>query len=110
MVVEPWLPGSEAGDDDDSCRHGGCRGPGTKQARGKPCPPGGNLTGNSILDFDLALKRLGLVKEVVPNATSVGLLEVPGTQLGPAAESGARDVDDAAASLGMRMHRFGIRE
>ena len=72
--------------------------------------PGGNLTGNTILDFDLALKRLGLVKEVVPNATRVGLLEVPGTQIGASAESGARDVDDAAHSLGMRVHRFGIRE
>jgi putative ABC transport system substrate-binding protein len=72
--------------------------------------PGGNLTGNSILDFDLALKRLGLVKEVVPNATRVGLLEVPGIQIGAAAEFGARDVDDAAGSLGMRVHRFGVRE
>ena len=70
--------------------------------------PGGNLTGNSILDFDLALKRLGLVKEVVPNATRVGLFGVPGTQIGAAAEAGARDVDDAAGSLGMRVHRFFI--
>jgi len=72
--------------------------------------PGGNLTGNSILDRDLALKRLGLVKEVVPNATRVGLVVVPGTQIGAAAESGARDVEDAAGSLGMRVHRFDIRE
>jgi len=72
--------------------------------------PGGNLTGNSILDFDLALKRLGLVKEVVPNSTRVGLFGVPGTQIGAAAEAGARDVDDAAGSLGMRVHRFFIRE
>ncbi len=72
--------------------------------------PGGNLTGNSILEFDLALKRLQLVKEVIPNASRVGLLEVPGTQIGAAAEGGARAVDDAAASLGMRMHRFGIRK
>jgi len=72
--------------------------------------PGGNLTGNSILEFDLALKRLELVKEAVPNASRVGLLEVPGTQVGAAAEAGARDVADAAASLGMRVHRYGIRE
>jgi putative ABC transport system substrate-binding protein len=62
--------------------------------------PGGNLTGNSILEFDLALKRLELVKQVVPNATRVGLFEVPGTQIGAAAESGARDVDDLPARWG----------
>jgi putative ABC transport system substrate-binding protein len=72
--------------------------------------PGGNLTGNSILEFDLALKRLELVKEVVPNASRVGLFYVPGTQIGTAEEAGARAVDDAAAPLGMRVHRFGIRE
>jgi len=72
--------------------------------------PGGNLTGNSILEFDLALKRLELVKEVVPNASRVGLFYVPGTQIGDAAEGGARAVDDAAAPLGMRVHRVGIQE
>jgi putative ABC transport system substrate-binding protein len=72
--------------------------------------PGGNLTGNSILEFDLAFKRLQLVKEVVPNTSRVGLFEVPGTQIGAGAEAAARDVDNAAASLGMRVHRFGIRE
>ena len=70
--------------------------------------PGGNLTGNSILEFDLALKRLELVKEVVPNASRVGLLEVPGTQIGTVQEGGARNVDNAAALLGMKVHRFGI--
>ena len=74
--------------------------------------PGGDLTGNSILEFDLALKRLQLVKEVVPNASRVGLLDVPGTMVGAAApaEDGARDIDAAATSLGMQVHRFGIRE
>jgi len=74
--------------------------------------PGGNLTGNSILEFDLALKRLELVKEVFPNASRVGLLDVPGTMVGAAAaaEAGAKDIDAAAGSLGMQVHRFGIRE
>jgi putative tryptophan/tyrosine transport system substrate-binding protein len=74
--------------------------------------PGGNLTGNSILEFDLALKRLQVVKEVVPNASRLGLLDVPGTMVGAAAaaEAGARDIDAAATSLGMQVHRFGIRE
>jgi putative ABC transport system substrate-binding protein len=72
--------------------------------------PGGNLTGNSILEFDLALKRLELVKEIIPKASRVGLFYVPGTQIGTAVEAGARSIDDAAGSLGMRVHRFGIRE
>jgi putative tryptophan/tyrosine transport system substrate-binding protein len=72
--------------------------------------PGGNLTGNSILEFDLTLKRLQLVKEIVPNASRVGLFDVPGTQIGTVQEGGARNVDNAAALLGMKVHRFGIRE
>jgi len=72
--------------------------------------PGGNLTGNSILEFDLTLKRLQLVREVIPKASRVGLLYVPGTQIGAVTVGGARAVDDAAGSLGMRVHRFGIRE
>ena len=72
--------------------------------------PGGNLTGNSILEFDLTLKRLQLVKEIVPNASRVGLFDVPGTQIGTVQEGGARNVDSAAALLGIKVHRFGIRE
>ena len=71
--------------------------------------PDGNLTGNSILEFDLTLKRLQLVKEIVPNASRVGLFDVPGTQIGSVEEGGARNVDNAAASLGMKVNRFGIR-
>src|SRR6266480_2818427 len=72
--------------------------------------PGGNLTGNSIVESDLVLKRLQLVKEVIPNASRLGFLYVPGTQIGAAAEASARVVDDTAGSLGMRVHRFGIGE
>ena len=72
--------------------------------------PGGNLTGNSIVDFDLTLKRLQLVREIIPNASRVGFFYVPGVQLGATAEALARGVDDAANSLGMQVHRFGIRE
>ena len=72
--------------------------------------PGGNLTGSSILGFDLIFKWLQFVREVIPNASRVGLLEVPGTQTGAVAEASARDIDAAAGSLGMRVHRFGIRE
>ncbi len=72
--------------------------------------PGGNLTGNSILEVDLTVKRLELVKEVVPTVKRVALLDAVGTQVGAAAEGRAGAVDDAAGSLGVQMHRFGIRE
>src|SRR5438132_11322039 len=72
--------------------------------------PGGNLTGNSILEADLVLKRLELVKEVFPNVRLVGLLYAPGTQIGANAEAAVRGIEDAAGSLGMQLHRFGIRE
>ena len=72
--------------------------------------PGGNLTGNSIVEADLTFKRLQLVREVIPNASRLGFLYDPGTQTGPAAQAGAKAVDDAADSLGMQVHRFGIRE
>ena len=72
--------------------------------------PGGNLTGNSIVEADLVLKRLQLVKEVIPNASRLGFFYVPGTQIGAAAEASARVVDDTAVSLGMRVHRFSIGE
>ena len=72
--------------------------------------PGGNLTGNSIVEADLILKRLQLVREVIPKASRLGFLYVPGTQIGAAAEASAKAVDDAAGSLGMRVHRFSIQE
>jgi putative ABC transport system substrate-binding protein len=72
--------------------------------------PGGNLTGNSIVEADLILKRLQLMREVIPNASRLGFLYVPGTQIGAAADAGAKAVDDTAGSLGMQVHRFGIRE
>src|SRR2546430_12561606 len=58
--------------------------------------PGGNLTGNSILGFDLTLKPLQLVKEVVPNVTRVGLFYVPGTQIDAVTVVRANAVDDAS--------------
>ena len=72
--------------------------------------PGGNLTGNSIVEADLMLKRVQLVREIIPSASHVGFFYVIGTQLGAVAEAAAIALDDAAGSLGMRVRRFGIRE
>jgi putative ABC transport system substrate-binding protein len=39
--------------------------------------PGGNVTGNTIMSPDLSAKRLQLLKEMVPGATSVAMLWNP---------------------------------
>ena len=72
--------------------------------------PGGNLTGNSIVEADLMLKRVQLIREIIPSASHLGFFYVIGTQLGAVAEAAAIALDDAAGSLGMRVRRFGIRE
>jgi len=72
--------------------------------------PGGNLTGNSIVEADLVLKRLQLLREVIPHASRLGFLYVSGVQTKAVAEAGAKALDDTAASLGMRVYPLGIRE
>ena len=72
--------------------------------------PGGNLTGNSIVEADLLSKRVQLVREVIPSASQLGFFYVTGTQSAAVAEAAATALDAAAGSLGMQVHRFGIRE
>ena len=36
--------------------------------------PGGNITGNSAMNFDLSLKTIEMIHSVVPNASRIGLL------------------------------------
>src|SRR5256714_6752026 len=71
--------------------------------------PGGNLTGNSILEFDLALKRLQPVRAVIPKASRVGLLYVPVTQIGAVTVGEPTSSDDAAGSPAARARRLGER-
>jgi putative ABC transport system substrate-binding protein len=63
--------------------------------------PGGNVTGTTIMGIEMGPKRLDLVRQLVPNATSVGMLVNPKFPLGSAE---ARDVQGATRSLGMRFH------
>ncbi|HEX3115362.1 MAG TPA: ABC transporter substrate-binding protein [Bradyrhizobium sp.] len=62
--------------------------------------PGGNLTGVAFLTGELGSKRLGLICELVPNASTVALLLNPDT---PAAEVQRVDVQAAAQALGRRL-------
>lgn len=62
--------------------------------------PGGNVTGVYQFTAGLESKRLGLLHEMVPKAEVVGVLVNPNYA---AAESQLRDVQEAAANLGLRL-------
>jgi putative tryptophan/tyrosine transport system substrate-binding protein len=59
--------------------------------------PGGNLTGISLLATDIGSKRLGLLRELVPNATTIALLQNPKN---PDLGQHAQEVQTSARNLG----------
>jgi putative tryptophan/tyrosine transport system substrate-binding protein len=61
----------------------------------------GGITGVSLLVNELAQKRLELLHELVPTATSIGLLSNPTS---PTSQSETDDVQAAARVLGLRPH------
>jgi putative tryptophan/tyrosine transport system substrate-binding protein len=63
--------------------------------------PGGNATGMNILTATLEPKRLGLLREFVPQAATIGVLLNPKFQ---PAESQLRDLQDAAGAIGLKIH------
>jgi putative tryptophan/tyrosine transport system substrate-binding protein len=60
--------------------------------------PGGNITGVSIMGSVLEGKRLELLHELVPKASTIGVLIDPNY---PSAESESRDAQEAAARFGV---------
>ena len=62
--------------------------------------PGGNLTGLSVFSSRLGSKRLGLLHEMVPTASPIAILVNP---TNPEAEDEAKDIQDAARSLGLQI-------
>jgi putative ABC transport system substrate-binding protein len=63
--------------------------------------PGGNVTGISFLLNVLAAKRVGLLRDLVPAATTIGLLVNPDN---PNAEGDAAAAREAAGALGQQAH------
>jgi putative ABC transport system substrate-binding protein len=61
--------------------------------------PGGNVTGVSLLASAIDAKKLGLLRELVPKASAIGLLINPNY---PAAKSQSDEVKEAAKSLGVK--------
>jgi putative ABC transport system substrate-binding protein len=62
--------------------------------------PGGNVTGIAIISSLLGAKRLGLLHELVPAASTFALLINP---TNPGSEGFSRDVQAAAGALGQRI-------
>src|SRR5262249_6173168 len=63
--------------------------------------PGGNATGVSLLTNPVEPKRLGLLHELVPQATTVGFLLNPTL---PQSGSQISDVQEAARTLNLQVH------
>jgi putative ABC transport system substrate-binding protein len=63
--------------------------------------PGGNVTGVTFLANALAAKRLGLLRELVPDITVVGDLVNPTNSN---SEGETNDMQTAAHALGLRLH------
>ena len=61
--------------------------------------PGGNLTGTTSLSIEVGAKRVQLLHEIVPGATSIALLVNPTS---PIAETEWADVQAAARTLGLQ--------
>jgi putative tryptophan/tyrosine transport system substrate-binding protein len=63
--------------------------------------PGGNLTGINFLNTELAAKRLGLLRELVPGAARVAVLLNPANAMN--AETTLRDAKAAARAMGLQI-------
>jgi len=61
--------------------------------------PGGNLTGINFFSSELAAKRMGLLREIVPAAARVAVL---GDPTFPLTESQVRDAETAARAMGLQ--------
>jgi putative ABC transport system substrate-binding protein len=67
--------------------------------------PGANITGVTLLTNSLEAKRLGLLRELVPNATTLAMLVNPTF---PTAEAQVRDAQVAARSFGQQIHVLNV--
>jgi putative tryptophan/tyrosine transport system substrate-binding protein len=64
--------------------------------------PGANITGATGLNIEIGTKRVEVLHELVPRATSIALLVNPENP--SVAEPNVRDVEHAVQALGLKMH------
>jgi putative ABC transport system substrate-binding protein len=62
--------------------------------------PGGNVTGVTFLAGQLGAKRLELLRQLVPKATTIGVLVNPSS---PETEMERKDLSDAAQAIGQQL-------
>jgi putative ABC transport system substrate-binding protein len=63
--------------------------------------PGGNVTGVTTVSAELEAKRLGLLRELVPSATSIAVLVNPTR---PGVDAQSTQAQQAARALGLTLH------
>jgi putative ABC transport system substrate-binding protein len=63
--------------------------------------PGGNVTGFTNISGELAAKRVGLLRELVPSATSIAALINPTR---PGADAQSAQIHEAARAIGLPLH------
>jgi len=63
--------------------------------------PGGNITGFTQLGADLGAKRMGLLRELVPFATSIAILVNPAR---PGVDAQSMQAQEAARALGLQLY------
>ena len=68
--------------------------------------PGGNITGLTNIAWDLAGKRLELLKETFPKLTRVGVLWNPAD---PGGIKSLKETETVAPALGMQVQSLGVR-
>src|SRR5262245_6113554 len=68
--------------------------------------PGGNVTGLSLQQADIASKRLELLREVVPNLRRLAIM---GNMDNPASVLEMREIREACAALGLEVDALEIR-
>ena len=68
--------------------------------------PGGNITGFTAIAYDIAGKRVELLKETVPKASRVAILVFPG----PAAQAHVTETEVAVRALRMQLQLVEVRE
>src|SRR5262245_8744134 len=66
--------------------------------------PGGNATGINFFNIEVAAKRLGILHELVPNATRIAVLVNPTNA--SSAESTLRYIPEAARTVGLQSQVF----
>jgi putative tryptophan/tyrosine transport system substrate-binding protein len=65
--------------------------------------PGGNATGINMLTETIEPKRIGILRELLPQASKIAVLTNPNF---PPAEMQSKEIDQAARTLGMQTEQF----